>query len=161
MIFRRRLRGVAVSAAIWGAVFAATGVLVGVVLDILGLTQPLGFRLFMDVLARLAVRWGTIGAGMGALFAATIIVTQRSRTVADLSAPKFRLFGLAAGAAVSFVTSLLILLPTGRSLADSLAPGLIIAGVCGAIGASVAAFTLRLARRAEETVEPNAPAHTP
>ena len=52
-----------------------------------------------------------------------------------------------------FVVSLLILLATGRSLTDAMTPGLVVAAVCGAIGAGVAKSTLRLARRAEERVE--------
>jgi len=139
----------------WGTAFAAAGVTVGVVLDIMGLTQPLSLSGLIDVLARVAVRWGTIGAGMGALFATTVIVTQRQRTVADVSLSRFSLLGLAAGAVVSFAVSLVILLATGRSLTDAVTPGLAIAAVCGAIGAGVATSTLRLARRGEEAVEPN------
>ena len=89
---------------------------------------------------------------MGALFATTIILTQRERTVADLSASRFSLLGLAAGAVVSFAVSVLILLATGRSLTNALTPGFVIAGVCGAIGAGLATSTLRLARRAEKSL---------
>ena len=128
---------------------------IGVVLDIMGLTQPLDLPRLIDVLARVAVRWGTIGAGMGALFATTVILTQRERSVADLSTSRFSLLGLAAGAVVSFAVSLVILLATGRSLTDAVTPGLVIAAVCGAIGAGVATSTLRLARRAKEPVDPN------
>ena len=150
MSFLRRTRGIAVTAATWGTAFAAAGVSVGVVLDIMGLTQPLSLPGLIDVLAKVAARWGTIGAGMGALFATTIILTQRERTVADLSANRFSLLGLAAGGAVSFSVSLAILLATGRSLADAVMPGLVVAAVCGAIGAGVTTSMLRLARRAEE-----------
>jgi hypothetical protein len=155
MSFLRRVRGVVVTGAMWGTAFAAVGVSVGVVLDIMGLTQPLSLGGLIDVLARVAARWGAIGAGMGALFATTLILTQRERTVADLSANRFSLLGLAAGAVVSFAVSLLILLSTGRSLADAVTPGLAIAAVCGAIGAGVATSTLRLARRAKEPVARN------
>ena len=155
MSFLRRMRGVAVTAAMWGIAFAAAGVSVGVVLDFMGLTQPLSLSDLIDVLARVAARWGAIGAGMGALFATTIILTQRKRTVADLSANRFSLLGLATGAVVSFAVSVLILLSTGRSLADAVTPGLAIAAVCGAIGAGVATSTLRLARRAKEPVAGN------
>ena len=152
MNFLRRLRGIAVTAVTWGTVFAAAGVAVGVVLDLMGLTQPLDFPHLIDVLARVGVRWAKIGAGMGALFATTIILTQRKRTVADLSTSRFSLLGLTAGGVVSFVVSLLILLATGRSLTDALTPGLTIAAVCAAVGAGVATSTLRLARRAEEPI---------
>jgi hypothetical protein len=60
---------------------------------------------------------------------------------------------------VSFAASLLILLATGRSLTDAVTPGLVIAAVCGAIGAGVATSTLRLARRGEEAVDANGSAH--
>ena len=139
------------TAAMWGTAFASAGVAVAVVLDVMGLTQPLDLPRFIDVLTRVAVRWGAIGAGMGALFATTITLTQRERTVADLSASRFSLLGLAAGAVVSFAISVLILLSTGRSLTDTVTPGLAIAAVCGAIGAGLATSTLRLARRAEES----------
>ena len=151
MSFLRRVRGVAATAALWGTAFASAGVAVGVVLDVMGLTQPLDLPRFIDVLTRVAVRWGAIGAGMGALFATTIILTQRERTVADLSASRFSLVGLTAGAVVSFAMSVLILLATGRSLTAAVAPGLVIAAACGAIGAGLATSTLRLARRAEES----------
>jgi len=153
MSFLRRVRGVAVTAAIWGTAFALAGVSVGVILDILGLTQPLDLPRLFDVLTRVAVRWGRIGAGMGALFATTIILTQRERTVAELSVSRFSLLGLAAGAVVSFAVSLLILLSTGRSLTNTMTPALVIAAVCGAIGAGVAASSLQLARRAKEPVD--------
>ena len=152
MSFLRRVRGVVVTAAMWGTAFALAGVSVGVVLDIMGLTQPLDLPRLIDVLTRVAVRWGRIGAGMGGLFATTIILTQRERTVAELSVSRFSLLGLAAGAVVSFAVSLLILLSTGRSLTNTMTPALVIAAVCGAIGAGVATSTLRLARRAKEPV---------
>ena len=152
MSFVRRVRGIAVTAVTWGTVFAAAGVSVAVVLDLVGLTQPLDLPRLFDVLAKVGVRWAKIGAGMGALFATTIILTQRERTVADLSTSRFSLLGLSAGGVVSFAVSLLILLATGRSLTDALTPGLTIAAVCAAIGAGVATSTLRLARRAEEPV---------
>jgi hypothetical protein len=138
----------------WGTAFAVAGVSVGVVLDVMGLTQPLSLPRLVDVLAKVAVRWASIGAGMGALFATTIILTQRERTVDDLSARRFSGLGLAAGAGVSFGVSLLILLATGMSLTSAVTPGLAIAAGCGAIAAGVATSTLRLARRVKEPVEP-------
>jgi len=154
----RRVRGIATTAAIWGATFASAGVFVGVALDILGLTQPLDLPRLIAVLARVALRWATVGAGMGALFATTVILTQRERTVDDLSTRRFSLFGLAAAVVVSFAAGLVILVSTGRSLTDTLTPGLIVAAVCGAIGAGIATSTLRLARRAEDPADPNVPA---
>jgi hypothetical protein len=148
----RRVRGVAVTAAMWGSAFAAAGVGIAVVLDFMGLTQPLDFAGLTEVLARVGIRWAKIGAGMGALFATTVILTQRRRTIADLSANRFSLIGLTAGGAVAFAASLVILLATGWSLAAALTPGLAIAAACGAIGAGVATSTLRLARRVEEPV---------
>jgi hypothetical protein len=153
MILLRRVRGVAVTAAMWGTAFAAAGVCVAAVMDIMGLTQPLDLPRLLDVLARVAIRWGKIGAGMGALFATTIILTQRERTFVDLSTSRFSLLGLTAGGVVSFVVGILILLATGRSLTDAVTPALVVAAACGAIGAGVATSTLRLARRAEDPVE--------
>lgn len=152
MSFLRRVRGVAVTATMWGMTFAAVTTSIAVVLHLMGLTQPLGTSDFIDVLGRVALRWAKIGAGMGALFATTIILTQRARTVDDLSTRRFSVLGLTAGGAVAFGASLLILLATGWSLAAALTPGLAIAAACGAIGAGVATSTLSLARRAEEPV---------
>ena len=141
------------TAAMWGTAFAAAGVSVAAVLDIMGLTQPLDWAGLIDVLARVGIRWGKIGAGMGALFATTIILTQRERTIVDLSTSRFSLLGLTAGGVVSYVVGTLILLATGMSLTAALTPALVIAAACGAIGAGVATSTLRLARRAEDPVE--------
>ena len=152
MSFLRRVRGVAVTATMWGTAFAAAATSIAVVLHVMGLTQPLDMSGFTDVLGRVALRWAKIGAGMGALFATTIILTQRARTVDDLSTRRFSVLGLTAGGAVAFGASVLILLATGWSLAAALTPGLAIAAACGAIGAGVATSTLRLARRVEEPV---------
>ena len=149
MSLLRRVRGVAVTAAMWGLAFGVTGALVGLVLEMTDLlsTNEGVPKLAVDF----ATIWGVAGTGAGAMFATALILTQRKRTLADLSARRFTVLGLAAGVVIPFAVSLFVVTyALGGSFTETVVISLVVAGICGAVGAGVATTTLRLARGATE-----------
>ena len=88
------------------------------------------------------------------MFATALILTQRKRTLADLSARRFTVLGLAAGVVIPFAVSLFVVTyALDGSFTETVVISLVMAGICGAVGAGLAATTLRLARGATERTD--------
>jgi MFS family permease len=154
----RRLRGIAVTAVLWGAAFALVGAVFGLGLALAIAAgalppqpdAPENFYLLL-VGSRIA-RWAVIGALSGTLFAATLMVAERRQTLESLSAERFARWGLLAGAlgsaAMAAIVAAFILLDgTAAASAWRLMSGFAAVPVVGALfGRATAAATLHAAR---------------
>jgi hypothetical protein len=161
----RRVRGFVGMMSVWAVVFGVTGTAWPISLALFGALPdwPYPFGIFLRILAQTFALFGSAGAAMGFTFATAVLLGERKRALVALSPRRFAAWGFLAAAIVpmGFATFLEL---TGRS-SDSfnLRVGLIFAGICGATGATLAAATLRAARRApvsldDENPHPRVPA---
>jgi hypothetical protein len=84
---------------------------------------------------------------MGFAFAAVVLLGERKRTLIALSPRRFAAWGFVAGAIVPIGLTAVYVLTGHSSMAINMRAGVIFAGICGALGAGVAALSLRAARR--------------
>ena len=151
MTFLRRLRGIVGTIATWGCVFAAVSLLVVGVLGLAGQLPSADFETIAVGLARLALRWGLIGAGIGTLFTGTIMLAERQQSLGSISSRRFGLWGFGAGAALPLAVTAASRLAGHSSINTDVRLAVIFALFCGTVGASVAIASLRLARRTGPT----------
>ena len=142
----RRLRGVVGTMGVWAIVFASAGAAGLIPLLLLDRLPPFELGRFLQLLGIVLVRWGLFGAAMGGAFAAAVLLAERKRTLAALSHRRFAAWGFAAGAIVPMTIGIAYELTGHSSIAINLRTGFVFAGICGAIGAALAATTLRAAR---------------
>jgi hypothetical protein len=143
----RRLRGVVGTMGTWATVFAVAGAVGLVPLELLGRLGPFERGGFLRMLALVSVRWACVGAGMGLAFATAIMLGERRRVITALSPRRFAAWGFAAGAIVPMGMAAVYVLAGHSSVAINLRTGVIFAGICGVVGAGLAAVSLRAARR--------------
>lgn len=98
---------------------------------------------------------------MGFAFAAALLLGERKRTLIALSPRRFTAWGFVAGAIVPMGIAMVYQLTGHSSIAINLRAGLIFAGICGAIGATLAAASLRAARRMPVSLEETPRVHVP
>jgi hypothetical protein len=144
----RRLRGIVGTIGIWTAAFTVAGAGGLFVLLALGALPPFELTRFLRTLVVVSVRWAFLGAGMGLAFAGAVLLGERKRTLIALSPRRFAAWGFVAGAIVPMGVTTVYVLAGRSSIAINLRTGLIFAGICGAVGAALAAVSLRAARRA-------------
>ncbi len=153
----RSLRAVARTALTWGVAWAVAGGALVVAVNLVNpepsvdsLPERVGVALFGGV--ALGVRFGIIGAAMGALFAALIRLSYRGRRLADIDPARFALLGAAVG---GIGMPLFLQLMNVLSGDGPAAWGDVLDDVRWAapFGAAAAAGTIWLARRAD-TVTP-------
>jgi hypothetical protein len=160
MNLRRRLRGILGVAVLWSVTFA--GISMMVLATVLFIeAAPVGPSEIFNAMASAMTAWGVIGAVAGTLFAVTVILAERSRTLAALSPRRLALWGFAAGALLPVAVSLAYRVAhhvssrvDGATLAVSL--------ISGMLGASIAALTVQLARKSSAPIathhgDPDAP----
>ena len=147
MNLMRRLRGVAGTMGTWAAAFAVAGAGGLFVLQALGALPPFELTRFLRTLVVVSLRWALLGAGMGFAFSAAVLLGERKRTLIALSPRRFAAWGFVAGAIVPMGVAAVYVLAGHSSIAINLRTGLIFSGVCGALGATLAALSLRAARR--------------
>ena len=147
MFILRRIRGVAVSAAIWAVAFAAVGLARLPVYDFLGTLYPTGPGGLLGVVRTVALNGAVAGLASGALFATIVMLAERRHNFASLTARRFALWGLGAG----------MLFTGGVDVAYAVAgrwpldwSTVIWTAFYGAVGAGIGATTFRLARRRPE-----------
>lgn len=147
----RRMRGAFGLAAIWGGAFAVTAVVVTATVVFAGpfrsfFEHPINLGMLLRMLGDVALRWSMIGGVTGLAFSGTIMLFERKRILGTLSPWRFTLWGFSAGAFVSIIATAAALTVGRRSAITNWTTGLIFAAVSGAIGATVAALSLRAAR---------------
>ncbi|MEO7086279.1 MAG: hypothetical protein ABI442_03100 [Gemmatimonadaceae bacterium] len=145
MNLRRQVRGAVGIMGIWAAVFGLAGVALLIPLYALGAFPRFEFSGFVRTVVNVFVRWAFGGAGMGLAFAAAVALGERGQAFVALSPRRFVAWGFGAGAIVPTGMATIYVLTGHSSIAINLRTGLIFAGICGALGASLAAMTLRAA----------------
>ena len=157
-LLMRRLRGMLGITLTWAAVFAGLGAVGGLALTIglaagtLPASELAPDGVYAAVLGVVA-RWGLVGALSGIVFAASVMVAERRKTLATLSQRRIAGWGLLAGALGTMgvvAVYVAFLVQSGFHPASwwSLAGGLVAVPVVGgALGRVTAARTLRAARR--------------
>lgn len=148
--FWRRVRGALGMAVVWGAAWAAFGLLIGVASKILPFAFWDTFFTYFD--APLPAL-GMPGFIAGALFSAVLAIASRNRRFEELSLPRFTALGALGGLLVSLIPAAMVLVGMA-----TLAEGLelwkvtaIVAVPCTLLGAASAAGTLAIAKRAART----------
>lgn len=136
----RRIRGILGTGTLWGALGAAAGTTIGLVAGLAFPGVPIGWAAVNG-----AGALGLFGLAAGASFAAALSVTDGRRTLGQLSPSKSAVLGGLMGAVYS--ASLLVLAGPPPELVFLLPA----TGLFGAIGASLAAGSILVARR--EAVE--------
>jgi len=157
----RRLRGVVGTMGVWGLVFAAVGVAGLIPLSFFGMLPPFQLSRFLGLVAETVIRWGLGGAGMGLAFATAMLLGERRRTLGALSPRRLTAWGFIAGAIVPMGIATVYELTGHSSMATNWRAGLIFAGICGAAGATLAAVSLRAARRTESSLDESHRVHVP
>ncbi|HEY4307428.1 MAG TPA: hypothetical protein VGM82_23345 [Gemmatimonadaceae bacterium] len=135
---------------VWAAVFAVAGLVGLLPLSLLGTFPPYQYGRFGWMLADIFLRWGLGGAAMGFIFATSVVAAERRRSLESLSLRRFTAWGFVAGAAVPLSMSAFAVLSGDTSLANNLRGGIIFGGICGVLGAVLAAASLLAARRARD-----------
>jgi hypothetical protein len=133
---------------LWAAAFSVAGIVGLVPLWFLGALGPFELTWFLRLLVQTLFRWGLGGAGMGLAFASAVLVGGRKSTFIALSPRRFALWGFVAGAVVPIGGAMIAELTGHSSVAINVRAGLIFAGICGVLGATLASAMLRAARRA-------------
>jgi hypothetical protein len=154
MLLFRRIRGVLGAAAIWGSVFAVTGMGLATFLRWYGVNISQDVPSFVIAVAKDAFRFGMIGSVMGSLFALIIILAERNHSIDTLSARRIRLWGFLAGATVPIILTMILLIKIGYWLPQLIYPTGSFVAVAGTFGASIGALSLRLARRNQKEIGP-------
>ena len=145
MSFISRVRGVLGIAALWGGVGSVVGSMLGVLAGLTGVA-PLGEAILSG-----AVGMGSLGAMLGTAFAGVLTLAEKRRTLADLTPGRAAAWGGIAGAAIPVV---ILLVSAGSivgarlTLSEFLGGLLIGAATYGGLGASLAAGSVALAKRA-------------
>jgi hypothetical protein len=149
----RRLRGALGTMAVWALVFASVGLAGLIPLSLLGLFPPFEPGHFLRMLFDVALRWGMGGAGMGLAFSIAILLGERKRSFAALSPRRFAAWGFAAGLVVPIGMAAVSLLTSRSTTAFNSQAFVVFAGICGVTSATLAAATLRAARRAPASLD--------
>jgi hypothetical protein len=149
----RQLRAVLRNGLTWGAAWAVAG---GALLGTFALFAPgpgvesLIERLGVALLAGVGwgLRFGIIGAVIGTVFASVIRLRYRGRRLAEIDPVRFAALGAGVGAvSVPLFLQLMNVLSSGRMISWALV--LDDAPIAAVLGASAAAASIFLARRAE------------
>jgi len=153
MTFLRRLRGMALSAAVWAVIFAAVGLARIPIYAMLGSLYPAGPQGLWGVVQRVALRGALAGLASGALFGAIVMFTERRRDFSALSGRRFALWGLGAGmlfvGGANAVYALMGQLPFDLSAVAWTT-------FYGVVGAGIGIVTFSLARRQAQISEADA-----
>jgi hypothetical protein len=145
----RRLRGFIGTIITWGSAFALVSILIVGALGLAGQLPPADIQTIGLGLFRIGLRWGLIGAGIGTLFAGTVMLAERKQHLGSLSSRRFAVWGFAAGAAVPLILTVATRLAGHSSSNADVRLALVFALVCGGVGAGVALMSLRWAQRAD------------
>lgn len=144
----RRIRGIVGTSAVWAALFAVAGLVGLIPLSLLGARPPADPAQVTRFLANTLMRWTIGGAAIGLVFATTVASVERRRSLNSLSPRRFAAWGFIAGAAVPLSITTVANLTGQSSPANDLRAGIVFGGICGILGAALAAASVRAARRA-------------
>jgi len=158
---KRALRGTVGIMATWAVAFAIAGVVGIVPLVVLGALPPFELETLLRFGIDSAIRWALGGAAMGLVFATTVLLSERKRTLATLSSRRFAVWGFVGGAIVPIGMATIYTLLGRTSPVINLRSGVVFAGICGALGAALAASSLRAARRTPAALDEAARVHAP
>src|SRR6266705_3002133 len=112
----RRVKAALVTGVLWALVWIPVGVGVGLYQYWTGSfidVAPTPARMVAFILMRFALGWGLMGAISGALFAFTLAVAERGRTVATISVGRVAVWGAVATLILPFISFLVLLLMFG------------------------------------------------
>jgi hypothetical protein len=143
----KRLRGIVGTMATWAVAFAVAGLAGLLPLFAFRMLPSFELKAFLRFAIDSAVRWGLGGAAIGFIFAMTVLIGERKRTLAALSPRRFALWGFVGGATIPLGIAAIYELMGYSSPAINLRAGIVFAGVCGCLGTTLAALSLRAARR--------------
>ena len=140
MGFLRKLRGIAVTALTWAVVW------VPVSLIPLGLGSLFGTSLPLRLFVTFAISHAVMGAICGATFASVLAIAGRRNTFDTLSLPWLAACGAAGGVLLPLIGRVVFLATTDVTVPMGAMFSTVVTN--GLLGASLAAATLSIARRA-------------
>ena len=145
MSIARRLRGIAGTALAWATGWGIAGTAFGAF--VLATNPPLrhSVRAVAMVFLGSTVGWAVTGAVSGVLFASMLILTERRHTLQQLVPRRIAAWGALGGALLPLVGATVTTAIAGPV---ALGGGVIRVGLGALLGASCAALSLKLARRA-------------
>ena len=138
----RRFRALIVTGLLWATVWLP----IGIGLAIFGATQPRTDIVGPSPTWLVAV-WTGWGALSGVLFALTLSLAERRRTLQELSIPRIAVWGALGSMTLPLVV---IVIDRFSSYDDDWLLPLLVLGFSAALGGACAAWTLAMARRAPE-----------
>jgi len=154
----RRVRAALVTGILWALVWLPVGLGVGLYQYWTGALIddiPTPASITLGAMIRIAVGWALMGGINGSLFAFTLALAERGRTVATLSLGRVAFWGVVASVILPLVVFLVFVFTLGLpGMYIEFIPVLTLLVLGGACGAS----TLLLGRRAPESVTSGSPA---